>query len=141
MLKNDRMKDLWNKKKDLQYKEKLQCGSNQRLKASPRWLKVLLGKRRRAGIKGCEKLVEQYQDRITAKAEKADEEGSGERRRDGGKNEWVIEAEWKGKRRERENELEELRGGFLSISASFCPISTTLPAVQTPLKPNKAWTQ
>lgn len=53
----------------------------------------------------------------------------------------MIEKEWEGKREERENELQELQGGFLSISASFCPISTTLPAVQTPLKPNKAWTQ
>lgn len=54
--------------------------------------------------------------------------------------EWLKRSE-RVKVREGENEPQELQRGFLSISASFCPISTTLPAVQTPLKPNKAWTQ
>lgn len=137
--------DLRKKQREEQNKEKLPCRSNQRLKASPRWLKVLLGKGRIAGIKGCEKLVEQHQGRVTAEAERAErcwwreerKEGEGGR---GGMSEWLKRSE-RVKVRERENELQELQGGFLSISASFCPISTTLPAVQTPLKPNKAWTQ
>lgn len=135
-------------RKEEQNKEKLPCRSNQWLKASPRWLKVLLGKGRIAGIKGCEKLVEQHRSRVTAKAEKRAErcrwrgerKEEGERGRRGWMSEWLKRSE-RVKVREGENEPQELQRGFLSISASFCPISTTLPAVQTPLKPNKAWTQ
>lgn len=65
-------KDLQGKPKEEQNKEKLPCRSNQWLKASPRWLGVLLGNGRIAGIKGCEKLVEQHRDRLTAKAEEAE---------------------------------------------------------------------
>lgn len=65
-------KDLQGKPKEEQNKEKLPCRSNQWLKASPRWLGVLLGNGRIAGIKGCEKLVEQHRGRLTAKAEEAE---------------------------------------------------------------------
>lgn len=68
----NREKDLQGKPKEEQNKEKLPCRSNQWLKASPRWLGVLLGNGRIAGIKGCEKLVEQHRGRLTAKAEEAE---------------------------------------------------------------------
>lgn len=54
---------------------------------------------------------------------------------------WV--SDWNGGRAEKwgweKMSFKNSKGGFLSISASFCPISAPLPAVQTPVKPNKAW--